>query len=145
MIPLDGIGEFIRRIDENPIGDLIRANRHLFRLDLIDDAQTRELIGHIDSPGTPKRFVDPYWILRICAYPDTSREQISYHLLGTEVITSDVQVVDKEKHLVRTMNSIYAIGDAGGPNVPLDVKLRVCAGLHWWGVGPVLGVPHVFY
>lgn len=145
MIPLDGLEEFVRRIDEQPVGDLIRENRGFLNLDLADHAQIRELTGNIDAPGTPKRFVDPYWIIRICTYPDTERELVTYHLVGAEVITSDVQIVDQGKRLVRTTNSIYATGQLGGPNVPFVVKLRVCAGLHWWGVGKVLGVPHVFY
>lgn len=145
MIKTEGLEEFIRRIDDEPIGSLIRENRDFCHLDLADDTQISEMRGHIDSPGPAKMYVDPYWIIRICAYPKTADEQVTYHLLSTEVITSDVQIVDQEKLLVRTTNSIYAIGEHGGLDVPLGVKFRVCAGLHYWGVGQVLGVPHVFY
>lgn len=145
MIKTEELEEFIRRIDEEPLSDLIRENRDMFQLDLADTSQIHEMRGHIDQHGPAKANVDPYWIIRICANPDTANQQITYHLLGSDVITSDLQVIDEEKHLVRTRNSIYALGQPGGLDIPLSAKMRVCAGLHFWNVGHFLGVPHVFY
>lgn len=145
MIPIDNLEQFIQRIDTMPVDDLIRANKELCELRIARGGEIEQFHGRINCCEPVKRHVSPYWLLRVIVNPGTTKEQITAHLLGSEVITSDVMLIDTKKKLVRTMNSIYSIGDRGAADVSLHAKFRICAGLHHWGVGSFLEVPHVFY
>lgn len=145
MINISDFDKTLRRMDKEPLSELIQRNRDKCKLDLATNEKLTSFSGHIDTTLPPKKLVDPYWFIHIQVMPGTIDAQNTVHLVGASVITSDVVLIDWQKKLVRTRNSFYAIGDAGSSDVPLEIKLCVCAGLHSWNVGSYLGVLHVFY
>ena len=60
--------------------------------------------------------------------------------------TSAVVGADMEHGLVLTRSRIiYRLGSMGDGEPGEDILLHICVQLHKWGMGKLLGVPHVFY
>lgn len=60
--------------------------------------------------------------------------------------TSPVRVLDLDAGWAYTRSgSIYTLVEAGQGEPPLAYVLHICFMLHAWGMGPILGVPEVWY
>lgn len=60
--------------------------------------------------------------------------------------TSVIVAIDLEHGLALTRSgSIYQLGTKGEGEPEPDILLHICAQFHNWGIGKMLGVPHVFY
>ena len=60
--------------------------------------------------------------------------------------TSIIVAMDLEHGLALTRSgNIYKLGTRGEGEPEIDILLHICFQLHNWGVGELLGVPHVFY
>lgn len=60
--------------------------------------------------------------------------------------TSVIVAVDLEHGLALTRSgNIYQLGTKGEGEPETDILLHICAQFHNWGIGAMLGVPHIFY
>jgi hypothetical protein len=60
--------------------------------------------------------------------------------------TSVIVAIDLEHGLALTRSgSIYQLGTKGEGEPETDILLHICAQFHNWGIGEMLGVPHIFY
>lgn len=60
--------------------------------------------------------------------------------------TSVIVAIDLEHGLALTRSgSIYQLGTKGEGEPEPDILLHICAQFHNWGIGKMLGVPHIFY
>jgi hypothetical protein len=72
-------------------------------------------------------------------------------LLGSAVemryvwITSTVIHIDAANGLVQTRNSLYRLGVKAEGEPPPNELITVCAALHRWGLGPLLGAPEFYF
>ena len=60
--------------------------------------------------------------------------------------TSVIVALDLENGFALTKSgNIYQLGTKGEGEPEPDILLHICAQFHNWGIGKMLGVPHVFY
>lgn len=60
--------------------------------------------------------------------------------------TSIIVAIDLEHGLALTRSgNIYQLGTKGAGEPDIDILLHICAQFHRWGIGEMLGVPHIFY
>jgi hypothetical protein len=56
-------------------------------------------------------------------------------------MTSDIAMLDVTRGLCRTRNSLYRLRVPGVGEPPSDDLIFVCAMVHKWGFGRVIGAP----
>jgi hypothetical protein len=65
--------------------------------------------------------------------------------MGGVRMTSEIAGLDVNRGLCRTRNSLYRLGFPGEGEPPQEDLICVCAILHRWGVGRLIGAPEFFY
>ncbi len=131
------------------LDDIIRANRDECSLSLstVHDLAELPMIVEVVAKQTSVRAKLNNWRF-VCL--DNGKK--AHLLTGIHVArncvwsTSVVVAVDLEHGLALTRSgSIYQLGTKGEGEPEADILLHICAQFHKWGIGQMLGVPHIFY
>lgn len=134
------------------LDDIVRQHRDLCSIHLSSDEDIDGLSKCIIADDADIKDEIEDW--RIICYDRIPKYGGKAHLLIGHAIlancswgTSPITAIDLGTGLATTNSgSIYRLrGPQGEGEPPMIHLLHVCAMLHQWGAGPVLGVPHVFY
>jgi len=126
---------------------IVNRNRALCEIGLATPSEIDGLRGDIDAPAGAEKDVLTDW--RFIAFR-IRQHQTALVLLGDAerqsliLCTSEVQVASRDGARVRTRNSIYALARAGEGEPPVQHLLQLCATLHEWGLGRILGALEVW-
>lgn len=125
------------------LDDIIRSNRDKAELHFSTDEEINPLCG--PTIGGPIKGRIANWAFITFRIAETQQNLV--YLVGfnqTENCTWMTSVVTgiRNGKVTTARGSIYElVGDS-----TLDIDLmHICATFHLWGVGPYLGIPHVFY
>ena len=138
--------DLARQIDQlvpKSLDDIIRTNRDVARLYLTTDAEINALRasvppGAITGTISAWAFITMFMtksgtaIVNLTGFNDAER---------CSWMTSQVMAIDGDTVVTRS-GSYYRLQ---GERSDTPDLLHICATLHLWGVGPMLGVPHIFY
>lgn len=127
---------------------VIRKQRDRVALGLATEVELQALAARIPD-GQLKDIIDDW---RLVSLRDLNAGVAHVILLGysqfeaTPWTTSAVTALDQAAGLVRTRSgSLYSLGVHGEGEPDSQQLIHLCATLHHWGSGPLLGVPHFFY
>ena len=142
----DGTFEALRdgRVDL----DFLTTSPH-FALTL--NARPEALFGRIERDVVIKADIRDWRFLRLKSVtpdvPATDRHFLIGYRGNDLYMTSHLEVIDLEQHLVRTANSHYRLaGDPGDDNLPIHLLLHISWCFDNWGWGKTLGTRlQVFY
>lgn len=129
------------------LDDIIRKHRDEVSLRLASDSEIKAKKTDIIFDHEPRAIIDDWWLIAF----DFHGRRTDLVLLGNRRdnghawITSVAQEIDLERNILRTENSMYGLGAQSCGEPPGHLLLTVCAALHKWGMGEMLGVLHVFY
>jgi hypothetical protein len=154
---MSGIAEALEKLIPQSLGDIVRQNRHLFCISLATSEELAARAAEI-GPGDVKDTISGWRMIAFRTLdrrPPVKSEGPSgasrISLLGSAVetgcgwITSAVMRIDAANGLVQTRNSLYRLGVKGAGEPPPNELMTVCAALHRWGLGPLLGVPEFYF
>jgi hypothetical protein len=128
------------------LDQIVTRNRDRFSLGLATEAEIAALTAPV-LPGYQRGQIEDW---RLIATRQIGEAPILF-LLGHNPkedgawMTSAVQTISPDLQRLRTRNSIYALGERGAGEPPLEQILHVCYALRTWGLGDILGLAHVFY
>lgn len=144
--------ELVQNIDNlipKILDDVIRNNRELVELGLSTVDDIRALHSEI-QPGLPVKDTINDW--RFISLRDKQSGFAQVLLLGRSQnenvawLTSSIVQIDLTRNCVMTKSeSYYGLGSQGIGEPPREQLIHVCATLHRWGSGTLLGVTHFFY
>jgi hypothetical protein len=152
-----GIEEALEQMIPKSLDDVVRKNRNAFQIGLATPTEIA-IRGTVIKPDRDTRDTIEQW--NIIAFrtlglrPDTGLEGIlssRLSLLGRAAgtrgswLTSEVVQIDVDGGLVLTRNSLYRLGSRGEGEPPPDDLICVCAVMHSWGIGELIGAPGFFY
>lgn len=130
------------------LDDIIRSNRDHCRLALAT-AEELERMSHPLKHGPASRRLARWQILAIHLSGNGKTVQ-TYHLVGRvrgtrePWMTSKIQAIDLRRRRVQTENSWYGLWGPAGRESDIDLR-HVCATLNTWGLGPLFGVPELYF
>ena len=135
------------------LDEIIRLRRESFSLRLSSPDEIASLPTVIEDRSTAIQATIDNWYPICLAYSKAGdmAPQLTHFLLGINReaecawMTSAINALDQERSVVRTNNSLYALGSKGRGNPDLNLILHVCHTLHKWGIGKQLGILEVFY
>ena len=147
----DRLREALEKIIPKSLDDVVRRNRDKMRIGRATLEEIARRMAAVE-PEDPRDTLEEW---RIIAF----RTEAPFGLFGdgmllllgyaTEAraswITSEIQRIDFDRRLVRTRNSVYRLGTPGQGEPPTEDLAVLCAVLHEWGVGDLLGAPHFFF
>jgi hypothetical protein len=154
---MGAIAEAIENLIPRSLDDIVRQNRHLFCISLATSEELAARAAKIE-PRDVKDTINGWRMLSFRAFarrrPIKSEDASCVSrllLLGSAVetgciwITSAVMRIDADSGFVQTQNSFYRLGPRAEGEPPPDELMTVCAALHRWGVGPLLGAPEFYF
>ena len=114
---------------------LIHENRRVLELRLATASQLANVTGDIDGVGAVRGFLRDWHVIAI---EDHLRSATSLHVVGTHDmrswITSDLLVLNPDRSLVRTRNSIYGLGLAAETDLSAAHLMTIVGALKAWGL-----------
>lgn len=144
------IGQQLIDLIPKTLDDIIRKNRDLVELGLATPAEIQTLEKPIPYDA---KDVSENWRL-VSLRLKTAPPECSLRLIGDSKanggsprITSNLISIDINRNVVLTSSgSIYRLGQQRGVGEPSSGHLMcVCAALHRWDSGNLLGAPEFFY
>ncbi|TCV81079.1 hypothetical protein [Sulfurirhabdus autotrophica] len=127
------------------LDDIIRENRELAELRMATDADIQGVPAEIEEARMVTDAVENWRLITLYVPP---LELAHVLLLGKSekkkgpVLSSKILEIDLNKGLVGTESgSLYKLGKPGAGEPPTEHLVQVCATLHFWGSGEILGVP----
>jgi hypothetical protein len=154
---MSGIAEALEKLIPRSLDDIVRQNRHLFCISLATSEELAARAAKIE-PRDVKDTISGWRMLSFRSLaprrPIKSEDASGasrLSLLGSAVetgcvwITSAVIRIDADSGLVQTRNSFYRLGARAEGEPPPDELTTVCAALHRWGVGGLLGAPEFYF
>lgn len=131
------------------LNDVIRKNRELVELCLSTDEEIRALNGEIRNVELVKGIIDDWRLVSLRAKRSGSGQMVLVGHSRTENapwLTSAIVRIDPTQNYILTKSgSLYELGSQGNGEPPRLQLIHICATLHRWGSGELLGVPHFFY
>lgn len=140
---MDSLKQALEQLMPKSLDDIIRHNRDKAQLYLSKDEELHALQGPL-GPGMPKALVASWAFITMRLLES---ETSFIYLVGfnqTERsmwMTSFVTGIDGRKVTTKRGSFYELVGDSQ-PDVDLP---HICATLHHWGLGALLGVPHFFF
>lgn len=132
------------------LDDIIRANRGECSLSLSTSDDLDELPMIIEVVAKQKSIRAKLNNWRFVCVGNNSKK--SHFLTGIHEAqncvwaTSVIVAIDMEHGLALTRSgNIYQLGKKGEGEPEIGILMHICAQFHQWGIGELLGVPHVFY
>ena len=140
-----------RRIEEIINLKLCYVSRRKDILDLrvATDTELEALRGDVLADGTAIRGRIENWhvIVGVVQGEPAHRFAVGTHVAtGYPMHTSALRSIDRERGLLRTMNSLYELGEPGGDEPSSEMVWMVCAVYRPYdaAMGGILGIPEVF-
>jgi hypothetical protein len=136
------IQDVLAQMTPASLDDIVRLNRDQFEIGLATLDELAVRAGAIEPDATADTLDE--W--RIVAIRQRGAPPI-LSLLGRAVgtggawMTSDIAMLDVTRGLCRTRNSLYRLRVPGVGEPPSDDLIFVCAMVHKWGFGRVIGAP----
>ncbi len=152
-----GIEEALEQMIPKSLDDIVRSSRDVLQIGLAMPDELAIRATAIEPDRGTRDTIEQWRIISfrtIGLRPDTGLEGIlssRLSLLGRAVgtrgswLTSEVVQIDVDGGLVLTRNSLYRLGSRGEGEPPPDDLIYVCAVMHGWGVGDLVGAPSFFY
>ncbi|TCV81216.1 hypothetical protein [Sulfurirhabdus autotrophica] len=144
----DQLAEKLNDLIPKSLDNIIRQNREMAELRLATDAEISAIEKNIQGQDMVKDAINDWRLISLCVKTLNLSQVL---LLGKSEqekcpwITSQVISVDFGRGLVYTKSgSLYKLLNRGEGEPPSEDLIRICAALHLWGSGPLLGVPHFF-
>jgi hypothetical protein len=143
---MTNIQQVLAEMIPSSLDDIVRKNRDQVQIGLatIEEIAARE--GAIE-PGPALDTIDEWRVVAIRQLGSQPMLSLLGRVVGTGVrrMTSRIAVLDVARGLCRTRNSLYPLGFPGEGEPPPEDLICVCAILHRWGVGRLIGAPEFFY
>jgi hypothetical protein len=146
----NAINQGISELIPKSLDDIIRANREESSLSLSTNEELDKLPAIVEVVANQKSICAKLNNWRfVClnnngtkAHFLTGIHEAQNCVWGTSVIVA----IDMKHCLALTRSgNIYQLGTKGEGEPETDILLHICAQFHKWGIGGMLGVPHVFY
>lgn len=145
----DQLTEHLNNLVPKTLDNIIRQNREMAELRLATDAEISAIEKNIQSQDLVKDAINGWRLISLYAKASKWSQVL---LVGKSEkgscpwVTSEVVAVDFGRGLAYTKSgSLYKLLNSGQGEPPADDLIRICAALHLWGSGTLLGVPHFFY
>jgi hypothetical protein len=117
------------------LADLIRENRHILELRLATPLELTAITGDIADVRAVKGFIRGWQAIAI---RDHLEDVTSFHIVGffamRSWITSDLLRLSPDRSLVRTRNSLYALGQRAESALSIAHLRTVARALRAWGL-----------
>ena len=130
------------------LDNIIRANRNHCRLALATEGEMEQLSHPLNNSAVSRHLIR--WQILALHLSGNGKAVQTFHLVGRvrgtreAWMTSKVQAIDLKRRRVRTENSLYGLWGPQGRESDIDL-LYVCATLNYGGIGPLFGVPELFF
>ena len=145
----EALGRELKKLVPKGLDDVIRKNREYAELGLATDEEIQAITGEIVYAESEKGIIDDW---RMISLREKKSGTVQVILLGRNRAegapwaTSSLVVFDREnKRVVTKSNSLYKLGKRGIGEPPNIHLVHLCATLHYWGSGAILGVPPFFF
>ena len=139
----DDLAQQIDRLLPASLDDIIRTNRDVAKLYLTTDAEIDALRAAV-PPGAITGTISAWsFITMFMTQPGVAMVNLTGFNEAERCswMTSQVMAIDGDTVITRSGSYYLLQGErSDGPDL-----LHICATLHLWGVGPMLGVPYIFY
>ncbi len=153
----DGLLDALEELMPRSLDDIVRKNRDRVQIGLARREELAVRAATIE-PGRVKDTITDWRMIAFRALGSPGNVEIeggignsSLVLLGRATerrcgwITSAVMQIDADNGLVLTRNSLYGLGVKAEGEPPREELVFVCATLHRWGFGEVIGAPEFLY
>lgn len=140
----------INELIPKSLDDIIRAKRDECSLSLSTREDLNELPMIVEVAEKPKsiRATLNNWRF-VCVNNNGTKSHLLTGIHEAQNCvwsTSVIVAIDLEHSLALTRSgSIYKLGTTGEGEPETDILLHICVQFHNWGIGEMLGVPHIFY
>lgn len=148
----NAIKQVINELIPKSLDDIIRSHRDQCSLSLSKSDELDELPMIAEVVVNQKSISAKLNNWRFVCLENIGNGTKAHILTGTHEAqnrvwgTSVIVAIDLEHGLALTRSgSIYQLGTKGEGEPEIDILMHICVQLHQWGIGEMLGVPHVFY
>ncbi|OQW68724.1 MAG: hypothetical protein BVN34_08610 [Proteobacteria bacterium ST_bin12] len=142
----DKLAAVIEAMIPKSMDDIIRKNREVVQLRLANETDISKLQAEIEEDN-PVFILDNWNLLAFDRLGVTT-----VHLIGDvrgesePRITSKAIEIDMKRHVLTTISgNLYRMGSRNDGEPNTEKLYLICAYMHEWGIGQMLGVPHFFY
>lgn len=146
----NSLEQAVKELIPKSLDEIIRANRDTCSLSLSTSEELDELPMIVEVMAHPKPVSATLSNWRFVCLKEGGTQ--AHFLTGIHEAqscvwaTSVIVAIDLKHGLALTRSgSIYQLGTKGEGEPGPDILLHICAQFHNWGIGKMLGVPHVFY
>ncbi len=146
----DTVNQALNEFIPKSLDDIIRANKDECSLSLSTGDDLAELPMIVEVVANQKSISANLYRWRfVCLNGNGTKSHFLtgiHEAPGCVCATSVIVAIDLEHGLALTRScSIYQLGTKGEGEPETDILLHICAQFHNWGIGEMLGVPHIFY